>query len=94
MVEVDDRVRADGCVERLLDLAALEPEIERAHADGIDAVRLLAADCGLPSRLRDVGVPQAAIPSIVDTALTDPAWLNNPRTVTPEQLLEILYTAW
>ena len=67
---------------------------EDVIADGIDAVRLLAADCGLPSRLRDVGVPQAAIPSIVDTALTDSAWLNNPRTVTPEQLLEILYTAW
>ena len=42
---------------------------EDVIADGIDAVRVLAADCGLPARLRDVGVPEAALPALADAAL-------------------------
>jgi len=41
VVEVDERVRADGTVERLLDIAALKPAIEAARADGIDAVAIV-----------------------------------------------------
>jgi 5-oxoprolinase (ATP-hydrolysing) len=41
VVEVDERVRADGCVERLLDIAACRPAIEQAKADGIDAVAIV-----------------------------------------------------
>ena len=41
VVEVDERVRADGCVERLLDIAAVKPAIEQARADGIDAVAIV-----------------------------------------------------
>ena len=41
VVEVDERVRADGRVERLLDIAAMRPAIEQARADGIDAVAIV-----------------------------------------------------
>ncbi|AZO02358.1 MULTISPECIES: hydantoinase B/oxoprolinase family protein [unclassified Mesorhizobium] len=41
VIEVDERVRADGCVERLLDIAACRPVIEQARADGIDAVAIV-----------------------------------------------------
>ncbi|OHV60919.1 5-oxoprolinase [Mesorhizobium sp. LCM 4577] len=41
VVEIDERVRADGCVERLLDIAACRPAIEQARADGIDAVAIV-----------------------------------------------------
>ncbi|WP_292597365.1 hydantoinase/oxoprolinase family protein, partial [Mesorhizobium sp.] len=41
VVEVDERVRADGSVERLLDIAAMRPAIEQARADGIDAVAIV-----------------------------------------------------
>ncbi len=41
VVEVDERVRADGCVERLLDIANVKPAIEQAKADGIDAVAIV-----------------------------------------------------
>lgn len=41
VVEVPERVRADGCAERLLDIAAIKPEIEQAKADGIDAVAIV-----------------------------------------------------
>ncbi|HTP91678.1 MAG TPA: hydantoinase/oxoprolinase family protein, partial [Xanthobacteraceae bacterium] len=41
VVEVDERVRADGTVERPLDLDALRPALERAYADGIRAVAVV-----------------------------------------------------
>ncbi|CDX20329.1 5-oxoprolinase [Mesorhizobium sp. ORS 3359] len=41
VIEVDERVRADGCVESLLDIAACRPAIEQARADGIDAVAIV-----------------------------------------------------
>ncbi|MER9556592.1 hydantoinase B/oxoprolinase family protein [Mesorhizobium sp. M0323] len=41
VVEIDERVRADGSVERLLDIASVRPAIEQAKADGIDAVAIV-----------------------------------------------------
>jgi len=41
VIEVDERTRADGCVERLLDIAAIEPVVRQAKADGIDAVAIV-----------------------------------------------------
>src|SRR5580658_7471059 len=41
VVEVDERVRADGTVERALDLDAMRTELLRAKQDGIDAVAVV-----------------------------------------------------
>jgi len=41
VVEVDERLRADGTVERPLDLAAARAELTRAKADGIDAIAIV-----------------------------------------------------
>ncbi|MER9304570.1 hydantoinase B/oxoprolinase family protein [Mesorhizobium sp. M0293] len=41
VIEVNERVRADGRVEQLLDIAACWPAIEQAKADGIDAVAIV-----------------------------------------------------
>src|SRR5580700_3219950 len=41
VAEVDERVRADGTVERAVDLAAVRAELERAKADGINAVAVV-----------------------------------------------------
>ena len=41
VVEVDERVRVDGCVERLLDIAEVKPILMQARADGIDAVAIV-----------------------------------------------------
>jgi 5-oxoprolinase (ATP-hydrolysing) len=41
VVEVDERVRADGTVERALDIDALCGELARARADGINAVAVV-----------------------------------------------------
>jgi 5-oxoprolinase (ATP-hydrolysing) len=41
VAEVDERVRADGTVEREVDLAGVRNELERAKAEGIDAVAIV-----------------------------------------------------
>ena len=41
VVEVDERVRADGTVERALDLDAARVELQRAKQDGINAVAVV-----------------------------------------------------
>src|SRR6202030_1592780 len=41
VVEVDERVRADGTVERALDLGAVRAELLRAKQDGINAVAVV-----------------------------------------------------
>jgi 5-oxoprolinase (ATP-hydrolysing) len=41
VVEVDERVRADGTVERAVDLDAVRAALSRAKADGIDAVAVV-----------------------------------------------------
>src|ERR1700738_3628873 len=40
-IEVDERVRADGTIERAPDLAALRPALAQAKADGIAAVAVV-----------------------------------------------------
>lgn len=41
VIEIDERVRADGYVERLLDIASVQAQIEQARQDGIDAVAIV-----------------------------------------------------
>jgi 5-oxoprolinase (ATP-hydrolysing) len=41
VIEVEERVRADGTVEKLLDIEAVKPAIEQARKDGIDAVAIV-----------------------------------------------------
>src|SRR5205807_8379182 len=41
VIEADERVRADGTVERTLDLAALRPALAESKADGIAAVAIV-----------------------------------------------------
>src|SRR5690606_2099687 len=41
VVEVNERVRVDGTIEVAADIAALEPELRRARADGINSVAIV-----------------------------------------------------
>jgi 5-oxoprolinase (ATP-hydrolysing) len=69
VIEVDERVRADGTVEREADLAALRPELERARAEGIAAVAILFMhgyrypehEQRVAALARDVGFAQVSV---------------------------------
>ncbi|HYQ07173.1 MAG TPA: hydantoinase B/oxoprolinase family protein, partial [Xanthobacteraceae bacterium] len=68
VVEVDERVRADGTVERELDLEAARRELERAKAHGIGAIAVVlmhayryhAHEQRLAALARDLGFPQVS----------------------------------
>lgn len=63
-------------------------------ADGIAAVQTLVQDCGLPMRLRDVGVTEDALHTIAETAIGDAAIFSNPRSVSQSEVLALLTEAW
>jgi 5-oxoprolinase (ATP-hydrolysing) len=68
VVEVDERVRADGTVERELDIEAAKRALERAKAEGIGAVAIVlmhayryhAHEQRLAALARDLGFPQVS----------------------------------
>lgn len=72
---------------------------ERSHdcaetaANGVQKIKELIRDCGIPARLRDVGVSAEAIPQMADDALKITRLLkNNPREITRADAIAI-YTA-
>lgn len=62
--------------------------------DGIAAAAALAANCGLPNCLRDVGVPHEALAALAEVAATDAAIFSNPRPATPDEIAAVLDAAW
>jgi 5-oxoprolinase (ATP-hydrolysing) len=68
VVEIDERVRADGAVERDLDVNTARRELERAKADGIDAIAIVlmhayrygAHEQRLAALAREVGFTQVS----------------------------------
>jgi alcohol dehydrogenase class IV len=75
------------------DLANLKPD---ARADAFaDRLAQLAARCGLPGRLRDVGIPADAVPALADDAMRQTRLLvNNPRPLGHADALAIYRAAW
>jgi lactaldehyde reductase len=66
--------------------------LDEARESAVAAVAELAADLGVPSRLREVGVVEGDIPDLAAAALADVCTPGNPRHVT-ERDIEDLYTA-
>ena len=69
VVEVDERVRADGTVESEPDLAALRRELSAARADGIEAVAIVFMHAyrypeheqRVAALAREIGFPQVSV---------------------------------
>src|SRR5262249_11897001 len=69
VVEVDERVRAAGTVERETDLSAVRAELSKALADGIKAVAIVfmhayrhpAHEQRVASLARELGFPQVSV---------------------------------
>ena len=56
----------------------------------VDAMRTLAEDLAVPLYLSDVGIPESAIPGLVEGALTQARlWNNNPRKYTAEDMAQV-----
>lgn len=62
---------------------------------GIEMVRYLIRECGVPARLRDVGINEEAIPDMAEAALKIQRLLkNNPREITLEDAISIYKAAY
>ncbi len=64
-----------------------------APAEAVAAIRDLAADCGAPSRMRDVGVEEAAIGRMADDAMQSAHIPINPRDVTRDDVVRLYLEA-
>jgi alcohol dehydrogenase class IV len=72
-----------------------EQDPETTARKGVEKIRSLIRDCGIPSRLRDVGIPQNAIRDMAVAAMKITRLLkNNPRPVTVEDAIAIYEAAY
>jgi 1,3-propanediol dehydrogenase len=58
------------------------------------AVSEFVRGLGVPQRLRDLGIPEADLPSIAQESLSSKSVQANPRPVTLQGALGILEAAW
>lgn len=72
---------------------SLEPPAGLA-ARAIERVRTLAAEIGIPLRLRDVGVREVDLPRVAMKAFQDASHQTNPRACTEADLLAIVRAAY
>ena len=69
-------------------------EAERASAF-CDALSALSEACGLPQRLRDVGIAREVLPVLARDAVKQTRLLvNNPRTLSENDILQIYEASW
>jgi alcohol dehydrogenase class IV len=75
---------------------SLRPPAPSSNAAAVaNALATLSANLGLPSRLRDLGLPHAALPQIAEDAMRDWFLRSNPRPVRSDaELQELLEAAW
>jgi alcohol dehydrogenase class IV len=77
-----------------LNLGAIENELARAKAFVVE-MAALSRRVDLPWRLRDVGIPEGALPRLADDAMKQTRLLvNNPRPITRADALAIYTAAW
>ncbi|MDI3534169.1 MAG: alcohol dehydrogenase [Thermosediminibacterales bacterium] len=69
--------------------------IREAAQKAIDAMIALAEDIGVPTKLREVDIPEAAIPKLAEAGVKVTRLLsNNPRVLTLEDITQIYTNAW
>lgn len=81
-------------VAMALGCSRLDTDEETARA-GIAKIRTLINACGIPARLRDVGIPNEAIPQMAADAMKITRLLvNNPREITFQDAISIFNAAY
>jgi alcohol dehydrogenase class IV len=85
-------VAGEAQLLRVCSALGLEPSVSAL----CESVRILVQSLGMPSRLRDIGVPLNSLNGIAERTLSDTAMTGNPRLVerAGEIMDEILTPAW
>lgn len=94
----------DVATQRLAQLAYVmgesnkELSVETAAQKAIDAVKSITNKlnkiCNLPIRLRDVGIPEQALPQIAEATVMDGTCIFNPKEVVTDEILIQLTQAY
>lgn len=72
-----------------------QPKDEDTAKAGIEKVQQLIQECGIPARLRDVGIPKEALPQMAADAMKITRLLiNNPREVTLQDAITLFNAAY
>jgi len=84
------------CAEVAVALGCVREKDDRATAQkGVERIRMLIRECGIPARLSEVGIPRNAISDMAVAAMKITRLLkNNPRPVTVEDAIAIYETAY
>lgn len=75
-----------------VDTTGMDQETYRKAA--IDAVRALSKDVGIPEKLHEIGVKEADLPALAESAFADVCTGGNPRDTSVAEILEIYKTAY
>jgi alcohol dehydrogenase class IV len=81
-------------VGEALGLDLRQASAKQAAQAAIDAVRCLALDLALPSRLSQLGVPHEALPRLAEDAMGDAMLYTNPRQPTQDEVLALYQLAY
>ncbi len=79
-----------GQIARAFNLRIEHLDQKEAALRAIEAVRELSANIGLPTRLQQVRAQVEDFPAIAKQALQDPTLATNPRTVSYQDVIDIL----
>ena len=76
-------------------LSLTAKEADDAAAAVINRIKELISEVGLPTRLRDVGIPRSALRATAESVMQDRSLVNNPKPINAlEDVLGVLEAAW
>ena len=67
---------------------------DEAAAAAVKAVKGLSVSLGIPQTLREIGIPEAALPQLAKDAFADVCTGGNPREITEADILELYQIAY
>ena len=75
-----------------VDVSAMDAD--EAAAAAVKAVKGLSVSLGIPQTLREIGIPEAALPQLAKDAFADVCTGGNPREITEADILELYKIAY
>jgi len=82
-------------VAQMLGVKTQGLSLQKAAEQGVEAIKALAADIGIPLHLRDLGVPREALEELaVATMEVTRLLANNPKKLTLDDVRRIWQNAW
>jgi len=82
-------------IAKMLGVETGKLSLQEAAEKGVEAARVLAADIGIPTHLRNLGVPKEALEEMaVATMDVNRLLVNNPKPLTLDDVRRIWQNAW